>query len=124
MKTLAVGALIAGTGLVLAGGPSGPSLFPTGEEKGAVPSASSAPGSFAAAVAPAPPAALDGVVQRYCVVCHNDRILTGNLSLDSFAVERAEDKGEIAERMIRKLRAGMMPPPGMPRPAGDTLLML
>ena len=64
---------------------------------------------------------LDAVIARYCVVCHNDVLLTGNLSLANFQVENAVAKAETAERMIRKLRAGMMPPPGMPRPAGDTL---
>ncbi len=71
-----------------------------------------------------PPATLTEVVQQYCVTCHNDQLLTGNVSLQAFDVERAGEKAETAERMIRKLRAGMMPPPGMPRPAGDTLIVL
>ena len=74
---------------------------------------------------PAPaPETLTEVLQRYCVVCHNDQLLTGNLSLREFAVENAAERAETAEKMIRKLRAGMMPPPGMPRPGGDTLLAL
>ncbi|MBI4521145.1 MAG: DUF1592 domain-containing protein [Gemmatimonadetes bacterium] len=64
------------------------------------------------------------IVQRYCVVCHNDAMLTGQLTLQGFDPARAEQKPEIAEKVIRKLTAGMMPPPGMPRPAGDTLLQL
>ena len=72
---------------------------------------------------PAPDRAEDltGVVRTYCQVCHNDALLTGNLSLQAFEVESAPEMGEIAEKMIRKLRAGMMPPRGFPRPAGDTL---
>lgn len=74
---------------------------------------------------PTPPSpALTAVVRRYCVVCHNDALLTGNLSLQHFAVEHASEERETAEKMIRKLRAGMMPPPGIPRPPGDTLLAL
>ncbi len=73
---------------------------------------------------PVPAAALTEVVQRYCQVCHNDALLTGNLSLAGFDVERAPERPETAEKMILKLRAGMMPPPGMPRPAGDTLVAL
>ena len=74
---------------------------------------------------PVPPSpALTAVVQRYCVVCHNDALLTGNLSLQRFAVEHAAQERETAEKMIRKLRAGMMPPPGIPRPSADTLLAL
>ncbi|HXV86992.1 MAG TPA: DUF1587 domain-containing protein, partial [Gemmatimonadales bacterium] len=70
------------------------------------------------------PEALTAVVQRVCVVCHNDRALTGNLSLARVDVGRPEATAEIAEKMIRKLRAGMMPPPGMPRPGGDTLTLV
>ena len=71
-----------------------------------------------------PPATLTEVVRHYCVICHNDQLLTGNLSLATFDVENAADRAETAERMIRKLRAGMMPPPGAPRPAPDTLVAL
>ncbi len=61
------------------------------------------------------------VVQQVCVRCHNERRLTGNLSLEGFVVEEADRNADIAEKMVRKLRAGMMPPPGTRRPAGDTL---
>ena len=73
------------------------------------------------------PEELTSVIRRYCQVCHNDALLTGNLSMEEFAVERVEQSDpltEIGERMIRKLRAGMMPPPGIPRPGPDTLLAL
>jgi hypothetical protein len=50
--------------------------------------------------------------------------MTGNVSLQDFSVEKATEQAETAEKMIRKLRAGMMPPPGMPRPSSDTLLAL
>ena len=74
-----------------------------------------------------PSAELDDVVQQYCGVCHNDGLVTGNLSLQGFDVERAAEQpgtAQTAEKMIIKLRAGLMPPPGMPRPGGDTLLAL
>ena len=64
------------------------------------------------------------VVQGLCAACHNDRQLTGNLSLTQFDVTAAHENADVAERMIRKLRAGMMPPPGMRRPPGDALLTL
>ncbi len=74
---------------------------------------------------PTPPAApLAEVVERYCTRCHNERSLRGNLSLEGFDVARAAENAETSERMIRKLRAGMMPPPGARRPAGDTLAAL
>ena len=67
---------------------------------------------------------LTDVVQQYCVRCHNEERLTGNLSLETFAVEVADQQAETAEKMIVKLRAGLMPPPGARRPQGDTLLSL
>ena len=83
--------------------------------------------SPSAATRPSPTVRADSltaVVQQYCVLCHNDQLLTGNMSLQSFDVERAAENGELAEKMIRKLTAGMMPPPGMRRPGGDTLELL
>ncbi|MDP2578246.1 MAG: DUF1592 domain-containing protein [Candidatus Palauibacterales bacterium] len=64
------------------------------------------------------------VVRQYCERCHNDSMLLGNMSLEHFDVAAPEDNAELAEKMIRKLRTGMMPPPGAPRPAGDTLVTL
>ena len=69
-------------------------------------------------------APLDEIVERYCTRCHSERRLRGNLSLEGFDITRAAENAETAERMIRKLRAGMMPPPGARRPADDTLTAL
>lgn len=68
--------------------------------------------------------ALTAVVQRVCTACHNDQLETGGLSLQGFNVGEAAESAETAEKMITKLRLNMMPPPGIPRPAGDTLLAL
>ena len=57
------------------------------------------------------------LVQQYCVVCHNDTIRTANLSLQNLVLTEVSQDAEIWEKVIRKLRAGMMPPPGMPRPS-------
>ncbi len=74
------------------------------------------------AYAPPPSAvALNDVVAQYCVRCHNDRRMTGNLSFEDFDVAASASEAETAEKMIVKLRAGMMPPPGQRRPSGDTL---
>ena len=67
---------------------------------------------------------LSAVVDEYCVRCHNDRRLTGNMSLEAFDVATPEADGELAERVIHKLRAGMMPPSGARRPPEDTLALL
>jgi hypothetical protein len=64
------------------------------------------------------------LIEEYCVRCHNDRRLRGNLSLEDFDPASPHDQAAIAEKMIVKLRAGMMPPPGTARPAGDSLEVL
>ena len=58
----------------------------------------------------------NALVKRYCAGCHSDRGKAGNLSLASFDLSKAGHDSDVAERMIRKLQASMMPPPGMPRP--------
>lgn len=68
--------------------------------------------------------ALSATVQRYCMNCHNPRQLRGNLDLTGYDVDSATTRLAISEKMIRKLRAQMMPPPGSRRPSGDTLLAL
>ncbi len=61
------------------------------------------------------------LVAETCVRCHSDARLRGNLSLENFDIGEAADNAEVIERMIRKVRAGMMPPPGVRAPEGDTL---
>src|SRR6516162_9971900 len=56
------------------------------------------------------------VVDKYCVVCHNQKLKTANLRLDQLDLARLGDHAEIGEKVVRKLRAGVMPPTGMPRP--------
>ena len=62
------------------------------------------------------PTAQKALLDQYCVVCHSDKGKAGNLSLQSVDIHAVGDHPEIWEQVIRKLRAGMMPPPGMPRP--------
>jgi cytochrome c5 len=61
------------------------------------------------------------VMDRYCVVCHNAKLLTANLALDKLDLAHLGEHAEIGEKVVRKLRAGMMPPTGMPRPDRATL---
>jgi hypothetical protein len=56
------------------------------------------------------------VVSKYCVTCHNDKARTGGLSLEHADLTNVAPGAETWEKAIRKLRVGMMPPPGMPRP--------
>ena len=72
----------------------------------------------------APDTIPQAIVSQVCTNCHNDRRLLGNMSLERFDVESAHLEAETAEKMIRKLRAGMMPPPGIRRPPPEDLLEL
>jgi len=65
--------------------------------------------------------AAQGVIAGTCASCHNDRTRAGTLSLQAFDVAKAGEHAEIAEKMIRKLRAGQMPPAGSRRPADAAL---
>ena len=70
-------------------------------------------------------AELNGVVRRTCVTCHSDSRKAGNLTLGDFDIDNvAFSAPDVAEKMIGKLRAGMMPPPGRRRPGGDTMDVL
>ena len=61
------------------------------------------------------------ILDQYCAVCHNQKVKTANLELDKLDLAHLSDHAEIGEKVIRKLRAGMMPPAGMPRPAPPVL---
>ncbi len=56
------------------------------------------------------------LINRYCVTCHNQRLKTAKLELDRLDVTHPEKDALLWERAIRKLRGGMMPPPGAARP--------
>jgi len=72
------------------------------------------PAVLASAQTAPPPANLTprAVLDQYCVSCHNDRTRTGKLALDNIDVTRPGDNPEIWEKVVRKVRAGMMPPTG------------
>src|SRR5215467_6750132 len=74
------------------------------------------PASPSAASASAPYRAL---LDQYCVTCHNERAKTAGLMLDKMDLNHVGDTAETWEKVIRKLRGGMMPPTGRPRPSGD-----
>jgi hypothetical protein len=49
-------------------------------------------------------------IKTYCVGCHNERLRRGELSLASFDIARISEHAEAGEKIVRKLRLGMMPP--------------
>jgi cytochrome c553 len=97
-------------GLILAGiGMLGVSVFADGQSNPTNPPV------------PDPQTAL---VRQYCAGCHSERGKAGGLSLAAFDATTAPQHADVAEKMIRKLRAGMMPPPGARRPDESTLSAL
>ncbi|MBI2822694.1 MAG: DUF1592 domain-containing protein [Acidobacteria bacterium] len=56
------------------------------------------------------------LLDRYCVTCHNEKLKTAELVLSTADVENVSDGAIVWEKVARKLRTGVMPPAGMPRP--------
>jgi cytochrome c553 len=79
--------------------------------------AASASAQTTAAKAPSPLAVRRALAQQYCAGCHNDSAMAGGMTLSKLDLARPWLNSELAEKTIRKVRAGMMPPAGLPRPA-------
>jgi hypothetical protein len=68
-----------------------------------------------------PPAGDDAaLLKQYCLTCHNERTKQGGLVLDAELTKIAAD-GERWEKVVRKVKTGMMPPSGAPRPPRERL---
>jgi hypothetical protein len=76
-----------------------------------------------ALLAAVPSAAQDhqATVTRYCATCHSARLKTGGLVLEGVPVAQAAQQPQVWEKVVRKVRAGMMPPANAPRPDRATL---
>src|SRR5262245_6793347 len=60
------------------------------------------------------------VFDKYCVTCHSEKTHTAGINLETLDVAKLGSNPELVEKVIAKLRAGSMPPPGMPRPGTET----
>src|ERR1700679_688107 len=72
----------------------------------------------------APPAALASnraMLDHFCVTCHNQKAKTAGVMFDTLDLGHVGKDATVWERAIQKVRGGMMPPPGMPRPEQATL---
>jgi hypothetical protein len=87
--------------------------------------ASASPAASSHRTEPAPPPSStlpdQALVQKYCSSCHNDRAKTGGVSFEGIQVAEAGQHSEMWEKALVKLRGGMMPPQGMPRPDEATM---
>jgi mono/diheme cytochrome c family protein len=56
------------------------------------------------------------LVDQYCMSCHSDRLHSGGLALSTLNLDSGDLNADVAEKVIRKLRGGLMPPAGARRP--------
>jgi cytochrome c551/c552 len=61
------------------------------------------------------------LLNQYCITCHNEKLKTAGLMLDKLDFEHPGPNAETWEKVVRKVRAGMMPPGGAPRPDRATM---
>src|SRR5437660_535883 len=61
------------------------------------------------------------LMNQYCATCHNEKLKTADLMLDKLDLDHVAANAETWEKVVRKLRAGLMPPSGAPRPARAAL---
>ncbi len=93
-------------------------------------------GRVAPASVPLTETMVAGVLDPYCVTCHNERVVAGagtapsplvaqlrtvGLALDALDLSEVGTHGDVWESVVRKLRVGAMPPTGRPRPDAATL---
>src|SRR5215831_18209341 len=62
----------------------------------------------------------ESLITQYCMGCHSDRLKSGGLALSALNLNAPSESAEIAEKVIRKLRGGLMPPGGARRPDAQT----
>jgi mono/diheme cytochrome c family protein len=60
------------------------------------------------------------VIQQYCVTCHNETLKTGGLTLEKMDYANIGSGADVWEKVSKKLRSGMMPPQGKPKPNETT----
>src|SRR5688572_24218262 len=111
IATAAVLAYLAAAGVRVTGGqaPASAQSAPAGKP------AAAQPGAVKAGTTPQ-----SAVVDQFCLGCHNDRAKQGGLVLSGLDLD-APANAEIAEKVVRKLRGGLMPPAGMKRPDSQTV---
>ncbi len=107
-----VRAVVACLAVVIVAGAKAPCVWAAGPHpEGAVGAQTRSSGLAASSAAPQ-----RALLDRYCVTCHNQRLQTGGLALDALDVANLGEAPEIWEKVVQKLRGGMMPPARRPRP--------
>ena len=75
--------------------------------------------SSTAPAGPSPTTSQRQFLDRHCEKCHNERLKTAGLNLVQADLSRPGAQPELWEKVVRKLRTGVMPPPGMPQPSEE-----
>jgi cytochrome c551/c552 len=65
--------------------------------------------------------ARQAIVEQYCALCHDDGAESGGFAWSSIDLAHPDQNADLVERMIRKIRSGLMPPAGSPRPDIETM---
>src|SRR5262245_8499779 len=78
--------------------------------------APSAPATPVASPTKPPVSPQRALIDQYCMGCHSDRVKSGGLALSQLNLDSVDQSAEIAEKVIRKLRGGLMPPASAKRP--------
>src|SRR5262245_60556824 len=113
------GGFAAGSALVLTGAVVGLVLV-VAFQRSAEPRPTAALSASPSLDAAAPDFDVQAMLNRYCVVCHNQQMRTANLGFDTLNAADPTAHPETWEKVINKLRTGTMPPAGMPRPDSAT----
>ena len=89
-----------------------------GRQAPSTPAPANAPAARPTPVVQPAPSGVDGraLLAQYCMGCHGDRVKSGGLGLSELNLDAVDQHAEIAEKVIRKLRGGLMPPAGAKRP--------
>src|SRR5271170_5700876 len=66
----------------------------------------------------------EALIDKYCATCHNSTDFAGGVDLEFADATSIAERPQVGERMIKRLRAGMMPPAGKERPDYDTVQLL
>jgi cytochrome c553 len=107
MKRVPITALVTGSSvLAVCVGIAASSASQSAVPAASVRQISPAPSARATTPLPDP----NDTIKTFCIGCHNDKVRRGDLSLASFDVLKAAEHAEVAEKVVRKLRTGLMPP--------------
>jgi mono/diheme cytochrome c family protein len=100
--------------------PSNPGTLPPSPLRGFHLRAARDGGQAGEASAPSNPQR--ALIDQYCAGCHSDRLKSGGLALSALNLDDVGQSAEVAEKVIRKLRGGLMPPGGARRPDGRAVI--